>query len=999
MNLLSLCRIKLLFVVFALAASAGLAATPEVAGPGSPNRIYGGPAGFAKTVTDTVLVMGPWGSGAAYNGQFETADGLPDWNGWAGNDLTSPGANPWHADTYHAVSGQYSAWCGSLEYPACGSGDEDGGYGNNWDEYLEWRGPVADVSQPCTVQIDGLLNYDMEPGYDFMYVECVTAGDQVVQLAAFDGGATGVPLSASFTYAPADYVAGEVVVRFRVVTDTAWSDEDCLWKTIGAVQLDDVVIGLSNGVGAAHDFEDGTLGPFDAPDQPGVGDFARIWTGLRDVDPCATNSSPQVAFIDDGVVVPGTGGTPCQSHCYGPGGFIVNNTGGLRGPESHLNNAVESPVMAWPAGYAGGLLEFTAFEDDYLFEAAEDPGILYSWSVRSASGSDPAAVLSAPWTGPGLLYLNETFDGRYHRVSERIGEYLVPDATFVQVQLVALEVGFLWGPAGTDGTPAPYFDNVRVTAAAVQGPQISAYGGTQFLDGFPAGGTLDMTDPGSLGVRLDTGVLPDALGDTLVIRLQPMRPGAVLSGLPTLHYRLLPNPVFDPYRTSGLPNTGVVSGWELNPGSGNGLFVFDLPDSGFFYPGDRLRYYFEGRDDAGGVIQAATLPADTTGFTGDDFLAYDDRFTVRGLPTISAVAGSPGVFTQPDLLLVDETSTGQAEPDIWLGSLAQLGLYPGLDFDLVLRQEAGATLARRISPTQLGAYNDLLLTYGTGRGNDTGEQMEPLLEGWFGLGDRDLLLMGGDGVLAYPASFHSGRLGVNVEANQLAAQIDGQDFPGVLPVAGNPVFTSGDLNWRHNGRCGSDGERFGRRKLTTALAALPGAVALAEFTDRSGAPGAYGLGAAILNVTAADNGRAVTIPASLRQLVTTPSGAKAIAPLNARSRVLGAVLAYFGQVPDPGPASNVPEAGQFIARARPNPFNPATLIAYNLPRDGHLRLTIYDVRGRRVRRLLDEQRPVGPGQVLWEGTDDQGNPVSSGVYFFETRSGGSVLVGKLALVK
>ena len=97
------------------------------------------------------------------------------------------------------------------------------------------------------------------------------------------------------------------------------------------------------------DFEDGTLGAnWEIAFPDGVGDYAQLWENLNDVDPCHTNYTAQAAFIDDGVIVPGTGGTNCVSWCYGPSGYVVNNVGGLAGPSAHIHNAIESPVMDWP---------------------------------------------------------------------------------------------------------------------------------------------------------------------------------------------------------------------------------------------------------------------------------------------------------------------------------------------------------------------------------------------------------------------------------------------------------------------------------------------------------------------------------------------------------------------------------------------------------------------------------------------------------------------------
>jgi immune inhibitor A len=65
----------------------------------------------------------------------------------------------------------------------------------------------------------------------------------------------------------------------------------------------------------------------------------------------------------------------------------------------------------------------------------------------------------------------------------------------------------------------------------------------------------------------------------------------------------------------------------------------------------------------------------------------------------------------------------------------------------------------------------------------------------------------------------------------------------------------------------------------------------------------------------------------------------------------------------------------------PNPFNPATVIEYSLDQPGEAHLNIYDVLGRRVATLLSGRQEPGAGAVAWDGTDDAGNRVASGVYF------------------
>lgn len=70
-----------------------------------------------------------------------------------------------------------------------------------------------------------------------------------------------------------------------------------------------------------------------------------------------------------------------------------------------------------------------------------------------------------------------------------------------------------------------------------------------------------------------------------------------------------------------------------------------------------------------------------------------------------------------------------------------------------------------------------------------------------------------------------------------------------------------------------------------------------------------------------------------------------------------------------------------------------------MPQAGHLKIRIFNIRGELVCVLLDEVQEAGPGSVVWNGTDREGNAVSSGVYFYEAHTNGEIKVGKMAFVK
>jgi flagellar hook assembly protein FlgD len=84
----------------------------------------------------------------------------------------------------------------------------------------------------------------------------------------------------------------------------------------------------------------------------------------------------------------------------------------------------------------------------------------------------------------------------------------------------------------------------------------------------------------------------------------------------------------------------------------------------------------------------------------------------------------------------------------------------------------------------------------------------------------------------------------------------------------------------------------------------------------------------------------------------------------------------------------------------PNPFNPSTTIAYELARDSHARLDVFDARGAHLRTLSDGFERAGLHRVEWNGTDLRDTPLASGVYFYRlTVDGRAVETRKMALLK
>ncbi len=996
-----------LILLLALPALA-FSATPQWKFSNTENHITGGPADHAKTVVDTVLLIGPHGSGAWHNGQFETPSGSTDWNGWTGLDQTVPEGNAWHVATYHAEglnghgAGNNAVWCGSLQYPACDSPDVEGGYGNNYHEIIEWQGTVADPGQPCQVTVDAWLNYDVEDGYDYVYLRADFSGGDFVYLFQTDGQATNYHLQESVTYQPNDYFgpAGDQVrLQFIVQSDGGWSDEDCYYAGSGACQVDDIRVQMDNGdINSFSDFEDGTMGDWQHGIVQGVGDFSKLWMNLDDIDTCQQNSSSQVAFIDDGQVVPGTGGTMCLDWCYGPFGFIVNNTGGLLGMAHHLDNLVLSPVIDVSSlGTNGYYLEYDVYS--HMSLDWDEPGIFRLWNVRSTTSENPGDIENAPWDNLGYLY----YGHGYSRQRMDISPLVVTGAKYVQVSLGLIEIGHSWGWCGFNGTPAPYYDNVRLSAYEIYGPAIGAHPEHMAQDALPASGQLDLENPASNSVRFDmaTGVeiggqyLTQA-GDSIVANVTLLREDSVLYGQPLLNYRLKANPAFDPYRTSGLPNVGATEGWQVRNEEGELIpdrFAFDLPDTGFLFPGDILHYFISGTDDYLGEYQTTTMPADTSGFSRmDSPMAYDPLFTVRALPSV-VQEGDDLVQSASVLFWNDGGKDGRAA---WYSALRNNDLTVGENCDVYDTSAPwsalGNGLGQRATPAQLAGYSIILYSSGSYYSEVMTEADAWLISQWLQMEDKHLFATG-DNFLsqlnltsAFTQQVLAETFGLQVLNSNIRPMIHNQSSSVVRVDDGNPVFEA-DNSWLAYGGCPGF-------KSFDAVVPLEGAQRLASFTNPQGNPD-YNYSAATL---CQNQGTVISLPFAFEFVRTDPGSEGNSFGMSARSYLLRQVLDNFGQE-IPYIIADTPGLETLQAVNHPNPFNPNTTIEFMMPRDGRLSIKVFDMRGNLVKTLLDEQHDAGAGQVMWNGTNGQGGEVSSGVYFYEVRAGGEVRVQKMALVK
>ncbi len=83
----------------------------------------------------------------------------------------------------------------------------------------------------------------------------------------------------------------------------------------------------------------------------------------------------------------------------------------------------------------------------------------------------------------------------------------------------------------------------------------------------------------------------------------------------------------------------------------------------------------------------------------------------------------------------------------------------------------------------------------------------------------------------------------------------------------------------------------------------------------------------------------------------------------------------------------------------PNPFNPETVLKFTLPMQERVVLEIFTLTGQKMKTLLSEERIAGEHLVRWDGTNAQGEKMSSGIYFAVLKAGNQIRMQKMALIR
>jgi hypothetical protein len=384
-----------------------------------------------------------------------------DPQGWISVDRTADTVDTfWHVDSFMvpAEGGSKAMWCGAnvdSTGKLCSYGCLPG-YGNQWDQLFEMK-QMLSTRGDVTISFDA--NWDTELGYDIVKVFYQSGTNEWTYFYEMEGNA--VDEHVIHRILEGD-LSGQIRFRFQFLSDEIWSDEDCLYDSDGAIQLDNITISDSTGIIHFEDFEDEQIGATTTEDsvwmgraatQGVFGDYAGLFDGatLVQEDTLHYNDTYLWAFINGST-------TTCYAWWSHPDEITIPYDFGGDWPD--MRNEIWSPLVDWtkdvngepiPAEAAIGRLQF-----DVYLDLDPNDEFAYAWNVRSTSSSSPCRYPAWQVNARNWGRLEDWF-----RFDVELGQYLVPNADSVQVALGVVECCHTayeqWCPH-----QSPMFDNVRL---------------------------------------------------------------------------------------------------------------------------------------------------------------------------------------------------------------------------------------------------------------------------------------------------------------------------------------------------------------------------------------------------------------------------------------------------------------------------------------------------------------------------------------------------------
>ena len=122
--------------------------------------------------------------------------------------------------------------------------------------------------------------------------------------------------------------------------------------------------------------------------------------------------------------------------------------------------------------------------------------------------------------------------------------------------------------------------------------------------------------------------------------------------------------------------------------------------------------------------------------------------------------------------------------------------------------------------------------------------------------------------------------------------------------------------------------------------------------------------------------------------------------LNLRAFLMGQYIDFLAGESTPIEEFNIVQITPKLGQNYPNPFNPETTISFlTTESTENTELAIYNLKGQKVKTLIDERLEAGNHQVVWDGKDENSKSVSSGIYFYKMNTGEYTSIKKMILMK
>jgi hypothetical protein len=914
------------------------------------------------------------------------------------------------------LEGSQSLWCGA-DGPVTAAEDMVlcgyallPGYGNDWDQAFCLRDCLIGISG---VTVDVSVMWDSEPGYDATTLQVDQCDGNWVNvyggLGVWDGNGTdtlSIPVSDT-TH------TGFLRLRFSFISDGAWSDSDGQWNTDGAFLLDQLTVSDTSGVRVAYeDFEDETPGANDADDWQTCtplpyGDYSALYPGLSQIqeDPCYSENDCLWAYIEGSTATYSCGGWPSQVAIpY------------MNARNQYIYNTVVSPEIS-TLGSTGSVWEmrFDVYRDLQL-----DALVFYTWAVRSVDVSG----CPSGWGGDGFIRYGGGKD--WLRSTFSIGQYLEQGVTAISLAVGARDMcGFWCGVYGTGSchSHAPLIDDVEVYRVASYGPQWAGRDIDMFQDNFPEDGTTtgtaradmaqDILANTSAGIRPGDSVRVDVVDPDAGVGFHV--PGDTSSSAAVYFYCSVDGP--NSGATTGLLGdarynyigASMISGrtWHqiqmdstFNVAGGlvQDRYNIDLNDN-LFVPGDTVWFFFGARSaPPSGLSTYWALPVPTaTAQTGDINLAAanPDEFTI--LPTLG----------YKDILYVDGMDFRGAQPFFdtsfeMIKVMDQVDRYDIRGPSSGVGNHPGALVKsvwQLLDTYYMIFWNvgDLETAFADGSGtpdksDDTG-LLFSFLDNRAGTGGG--VYLSGDDVADKWLNILSSPSAIQLRTKYMTFGLASADH---VPGYGITPLVVGDAGGMFQDGFGVD-----------TMVVYGGCPLINDFDVLTAGGNA--------RVEMSYHGKGITGGAVISDTTTNAVGntvgfilsgfsyhyirdARAIG-IPVRAEHIHRIHTWLQDIADyPVDLPKTVLSVNDLRQNYPNPFNPTTTIKYQVKVDGRVTLNVYNVAGQLIRTLVDETVKAGLiHEVKWNGDNNAGSRVSSGVYFYKLTTGDYTQTKKMVVLK